>query len=199
MTKALAPFIFIALSIGLFFSYIRPAYEVLGAVQEQETRVDVALEKAKTLATKTDELETRYSDIKRDVDRMDRLNIMLPDTIDPVRLVIDIDSLARKHGVTVTSFDLPQPSTVADNQQQYLDPSEVSALTINPVGEAKMRVVAHGGYANLKAFTQSLEKSLTLVDIAQLSFSKFEIASQDTSAPVGSLQASFIIKTYWLK
>jgi Tfp pilus assembly protein PilO len=193
MTKALAPFIFIALSIGLFFSYIRPAYEVLGAVLDQETRVNQALEKAKLLESKTGELTARLGDIERDDVQMKRLKTLLPDTVDPVRLVIDIDALARKHGVTVTSFDLPQR-----DQQQYADSAETSMLDARPVGEATMRVVAHGGYSNLKAFTQSLEKSLTLVDIAQLSFSKFDLIAQE-GAPVGGLQASFVIKTHWLK
>jgi Tfp pilus assembly protein PilO len=200
MTKALAPIIFLALAVGLFFSYIRPAYDVLGAFQEQESRVNEALVKSNELKNRTTELVAKYADFEQQGSTLTKIQTTLPDSIDAVRLVINIDALAQKQGVTVTSFELPR---IDRNVPESVPVVEgVPEQVIDPVADATLRVVANGNYANLKAFMQSLEKSLTILDITELSLAPYIPVAQ-TNVPVnkanGMLQASILLKTYWLR
>ena len=56
MSKVLTPILFFLAAIGLFFTYLRPAYDVLLAFQAQEERLDATLEESGKLLEVHDSL-----------------------------------------------------------------------------------------------------------------------------------------------
>lgn len=205
MTQVIAPFILLAVSVGLFFSYLRPAIDVLTAFQEQEARVDDAITKSERLKTRTQELMTQYAQYERDDVAIKRLETLLPDSLDPVRLIINLDTLAQKHHVEITSFDLPRTDRAATPPPaaavQEGQPADGGSITDPVVSPALFRVDAHGQYADLKAFLMSVEQSLSLLDVTNITFASRDLSngSDTEDIPPGQLSASFILTTYWLK
>lgn len=198
MTKALAPFLFLALSAGLFFTYIRPAWDVLGAFQDQEARVNIAVTDSSELKNRTTELVTKYAEFEANGTSLNKLLTSLPDSVDAVRLVINIDALAQAHDVTIVSFELPQPERAPAAQNVAQSPD--AAVVADPIGEATVRLVAKGSYADLKAFLQRIERSLTILDITQLTLApSLEGVVADAKTAKNDLQASVTLKTYWLR
>lgn len=204
MSKVLTPFLLLALSACLLLLYIRPAYEVLNAFQEQETKVDSALKKAGDLKGKVAQLRDALAKYESDPTARARLQSILPDSIHPVRLVIDLDALAQKNRVTLVSFELPKMGETATNPRAG---RATGVDSEGPIGKAVMRVVAQGAYANIKAFTEDIERSLTLYDIVQFSLTREgqeKRSLANTQAGVrelrpGELSADIGLQVYWLK
>ena len=203
MFKALAPITLFALSAGLFFLYVRPAYEVLIAFQEQERQIDIARARSTDLKGKVDELRIALREYEREGTSVARLHALVPDAVHPVRLVIDIDALAQKHEVTLTSFTVPQVGGVANKGVTRGVPADDD----DPLGVATMRVVASGSYADIKAFTEALERNLTLLDIVKFSLARGDQARRAAVSPgtvaqatnPNDLTADITLNVYWLK
>ncbi|MBP9760140.1 MAG: type 4a pilus biogenesis protein PilO [Candidatus Pacebacteria bacterium] len=154
MDKVLLPFLFLIVAAGLYFSYMQPAYDVLQALWTQEERLDTAVKDAETLQAKLDALLVAYNGF--DKESLRRLNQLLPEKVDSVRTIIQTDALARKNGLEITSFELPQ-GTVADTTDD-----------VKAVQKATFTMECNGSYQNLKSFLKELEKSLTLFDVSSL-------------------------------
>lgn len=119
------------------------------------------------------------------VDGRERLAKLLPDTVDSVRLIIDIDNLALKYGLRLKNVKV---NTGGASQTQDLtnmlgaDQGKYSAMSLS------FSVTAP--YENFVAFVKQLERSLRLMDITSIAFNSSEANLYDYNVT---------IKTYWLK
>ena len=107
----LVPIIFLVGSGLLFFFVVDPIYNgkdyiaqdapiaELGIkqIKERKQAYDDVLARARDLQAKRDDLRNRYNSITA-ADKT-RLEQLLPDTLDNVRLVLDIDRIASRHGL----------------------------------------------------------------------------------------------------
>jgi len=84
--------ILILASIGLFFGYIDGTYSDVKELRIEQADYDRALSNSKELQAERDKLLAKFNNIGT-VD-LDKLNKLLPDNIDNVRLVIDVDNIA---------------------------------------------------------------------------------------------------------
>ncbi|MBI1975446.1 MAG: type 4a pilus biogenesis protein PilO [Candidatus Vogelbacteria bacterium] len=178
MRRLLGPFVLIILAIGLYYFFTRPILAEVRALHDEQASFDQALNNAKELQAVRDALRDRYNSISRvNLQKLDRL---LPDSIDNVRLIIDIENIARRHGLAPRSVAIKEsearPGTAADDGRPYH--SVVLAFSVT------------GTYETFKRFLADLERSLRLVDVVGISFS----AAED---PVYTYQVS--LRTYWLK
>lgn len=178
MRRLLGPFILLLLALGLYYFFTRPVMEEINALRQEQASFDQALNNAKELQKVRDALRDRYNSISRV--NLQRLNRLLPDSIDNVRLIIDIENIARRHGMAPRSVAIKtsdvRPGATADDGRPY--------------NSVELAFSVSGTYEVLKRFLTDLEKSLRLVDIVGVSFS----ASDD-------LQNNYQItlRTYWLK
>src|SRR3989344_1966049 len=86
------PIIFLAGAVGLFFWFIDPTYAQIKELRVEEAEFDNALTRARDLKEVRDELIKRYNAfLPSDISRLKKL---LPDHVDNVRLIIDLDSIA---------------------------------------------------------------------------------------------------------
>jgi Tfp pilus assembly protein PilO len=179
MFRALFPFIFIISAIGLFFGYIDPSYDGVKALKVQENEFNQALNKSKELKEIRDELISKYNAFS--TNDLNRLNKLLPDNVDNVRLVLDIDNIASAYNmrikdVTIIRSEEREPGIIGPSENLY----ESVKLTFSTVSS----------YENLKLFLKDLESSLRIVDVIEASFIQ----------PIGDLYEYNIgIRTYWLK
>lgn len=184
MTGRLLPIIGILIAIGLFFGYINPTYT--GPVAEARAQVreyDRALRAAAEFERKENELLAERSSIPED--DLERIEAFLPAGVDNVQLILDLDALASRSGVTLSGFDVAPPPT---EEEQAADLTTFDQ-TDSPIRSLTLSVSASGTYAAFRTFLDGIEHSLRLLDVVSLSIT-------DSATGVYTYEMTFRI--YWL-
>jgi Tfp pilus assembly protein PilO len=168
---------------------VAPKYKDIKALRAEVVNYQQRLETAKKLSASREELIARYNSIpKAD---LDNIKNALPDTVDNIRLIIQLDSIATKNGlsslraVQYDSVTAPTPATAAQGMQK-------------PYGEFTISFETSGQYKNFLSFISDLEQNLRLIDIAQVTFAPTN-ASVSIGNPIPNLTYKVTVKTYWLK
>jgi len=173
----LVSIVLILASIGLFFGYIDPAYTKVKALQAQKSEYDNALNNSKELQAEREKLLTKFNAI----DSSDRamLQKLLPDNIDNIRLVIDIDEMAKSYGMRIRNF-----KTDATEKKDTIGKSD------SPYGTLTMSFSTTAPYNTFLGFLRDLEKSLRVLDVTSIQFAASDSQLYDYTVT---------LKTYWLK
>ena len=169
--------IVIMASLGLFFGYIDPTYSKIKNHKAETVEYDRALNNSKDLREERDKLLLRFNEIP-ELDR-DKLAKLLPDDIDNVRLIIDIDEMAKEYGMRIRNFSA---STVEKKETIGRDNSAYGTLAVSFTTSAS--------YNTFLAFIRDLERSLRVMDVNAISFAASDNEIYDYSVD---------LKTYWLK
>jgi Tfp pilus assembly protein PilO len=182
--------VFLAGAVAIFFFYTSPAYDAMQALTAQNAQYNAALDKATQLQQIKQTLLSRYQSF--DPNALTRLTTMLPDQVDNIRLILDLDNLAGVYGMSLQNVDISSPdsqngsvvSSIADASQPY------DSLTID--------FSTRGTYQQFTQFLTALESSLRLVDLVSLS-----IAPAGTTQPGSAGQPLYVytmtVQTYWLR
>ncbi len=175
----LTSIILVVASLGLFFGYIDPTYSnIKQEISEKKGEYSQALENSKDVKEERVRLMDEYKVIKKD--DIDRLTKMLPDNIDNVRLLIDLDEIAKGHSMRIRDFR-------TDTNEK----SETIGQGVSPYGTLTLTFSTTATYNTFLAFLKDLERSLRILDVTMISF-----ASSDTNEVY---DYSITLKTYWLK
>lgn len=178
---------------AIFFGYTQPTYDDVKTVNAQVAQYDEALTKAADLKKLRDGLLTKLQTF--DPADLDRLEKLLPDHVDNVRLILDIDSLAGRHGMAI------QNVAVSSSQAGQATKTAIGAVSASKqkYDSLTLKFTTQGTYENFRAFLDDTQKSLRIVDLVSLGITR---AAEDKATPVGSpLLYNFEVslKTYWLK
>lgn len=182
MKRYLLPLVLIAAAVGLFVLYTNPAYQTIKTLSAQAASYDDALNKSAELRSLRDKLlATRASFSNDDVQKLAHV---LPDNVDNIRLIIDINNIASRHHLTLTGVELG--STSSGSKQG-------SAVAVGPSGSSVGSVAVGFGvtasYDDFLSFVTDLEHSLRIVDVTKIAF----------TAGAGNLNTYTLeIRTYWL-
>ena len=193
----------IVASIGIFVAFIIPRYQVV-----QATRAQVAIDTS-NVATATqlqksrEALIAQYNTIQKS--DLDNLKSLLPDNVDNIRLIIQINSLATKNGLSsLRAVDYNAADVAsADNTGGSGATAPASASTAVgsgnfPYGQFVMSFQTAGQYSNFLAFMADLEKNLRLVDVTDITFTPLTDSSGVANPALG-ITYKVTLKTYWLK
>ena len=182
MSRLLIPLILLCAAIGLFVLYIDPAYQTIQKLQAQVSAFDDALNKSKELKRVRDQLLSRRNTFPDE--KLQKIEKILPDNVDNIRLVIDINNVAARHSLTLKNVQL---GNISDSTKAK------NALAVgtsgSPVGSVDLGFVVNAPYINFLSFIQDLEHSLRVIDIEKISFTAGEKDSSDYTVS---------IRTYWL-
>ena len=184
--KLFLPVSFLIIAGVIFFWYINPTYAEVQTLLTKESQYDEALSKARELQDIRDQLLARYNTFSKE--ELDRLQKLLPDHVDNVRLILDLDSMASRYGMRVrnviidTAGTTPAGAGIANTQ------------AIGPSNQNYESVVitfsVSGSYDTFRQYLADLEKSLRLGDVIGVTF---------TPNDTGIYDFSVNLKTYWLK
>ena len=178
--RSLVPVLFVVIAGGIFFGFIDPAYSRVQELRAEESQFDQALNRSRELQQVRDQLLSRFNVISQS--NVNRLEKFLPDNVDNVRLILDMDSIAARYGMRTRNVQLQ----VADDRpglgQVGQDDREFQSIIVS--------FSVSGPYNEFLAFIEDLEQSLRLVDVVNISF------GADAS---GIYDYSVSVKTYWLK
>jgi len=202
-------------SIGMFFVYINPLYSGITGAQSfkdksiKELRADE--EQYKNALTKTKEISEIQSGLIakfNSIPRGDRESLvkLLPDHVDTVRLIIDIDRIISKHNMTLENITVASigESSSSKSAEVFAPGGEngVPTATVRQntsIGPRNMHAEpvsltfsVSGPYEVFLTFIRDLENSLRIIDIESVNFS----STGDTE---GETKYTFAVNTYYLK
>ena len=198
--------IVIGASVGTFFMVVKPRYDKLQTIKNEVAAYDTSLETAKELKNSREELIAKYNSISKT--DLDGIKTLLPDSVDNIRLIIQLDSLATKNGLsTLRSVDYKSEETsstgagntggagggVSAGQVQNIEAAR------RPYGEFTISFQTAGQYKNFLSFLSDLEQNLRLVDITAIDFGASGGDSGQGQSVANNLTYKVTLKTYWLK
>jgi hypothetical protein len=178
--RLFTPVLFLAIAAGIFFWYINPAYLALKTTLARSAELDSALTRSRELQGVRDQLLSRYNTFPpTDLVRLQKL---VPDHVDNVRLILDLDSMASRYGMRVKDVVIEGDKARVSRGQIGEDDKPYESVILS--------FTVSGSYDTFRQFLADLERSLRLVDVVGLSFKSNENGVYDFTINV---------KTYWLK
>lgn len=190
----LATIAFIAAG-AIFFLYTQPAYDTVQATQAQIAQYNAALDKATELQQLKQSLLARYNAF--DPNSLARLQKLLPDHVDNIALILDLDSIASRYGLAMQNVDI-----ATSDSQTPTNQTPVGAIggSNQAYDSLTLTFSTQGTYDSFIQFLTDLETSLRIVDLVSLTISPAAAAN----GPQGpSSQSSYnyniTLRTYWLK
>lgn len=195
----------------VFFMYTESAYSKTKLIQADIEQRNQALDKAAELKAVQETLLSRFNDFKKD--DIDRLHKLLPDHVDNVRLILDLDHLANTFGMALQNVVINSSASETDGKSVI----GTIGASKQKYGSLTLRFTTHGTYSRFIAFMESLESSLRIVDLVSLTLSpetgtgssqivqesRSAVPSAGTSraesAPESSYKYDITIRTYWLR
>ncbi|MEK7068373.1 MAG: hypothetical protein AAB964_01005, partial [Patescibacteria group bacterium] len=112
----------------------------------------------------------------------------LPDNVDNIRLIIDINNIAARHELSLKNVSLGDvsDSRVARNNLSV-------GASGDAIGSVQVSFTLSATYGDFLAFLQDLEHSLRVVDVESMDF------GAPGSETAGKSDYTFTIRTYWLR
>ncbi|MDO8575514.1 MAG: hypothetical protein Q7R78_02335 [bacterium] len=172
----------IILALSLFFTFTDSEYAKVKDLREKSADYEVAKQKSKDLLAKRDELKDKYSSI--DPFNIMKLEKLLPNTIDSVKLVIEINGIAEKYGIKLKNVQINTASI-----DKNTSPKEVNSD--KKYNSALVTFAVSTTYDNFIQFLRGLEHNLRITDVVSTTFS----APDDG----GLYSIAITIRSYWMK
>lgn len=181
MLKILISLFLLAGAGVIFFTESKNYFPEIKNLRKQVSSYNETINTAKKVRNSIDKTLGEYNGISQD--NVDRINKMVPSSADSMKLVVQIDEMMRKSGLSLASID----------SKDTVDKNSASAAPKNGGRTAEplfLSIKARGSYESFHSFIEKLEKSLRLVDVDSVKIS-----------PVGQDDYSFSVEavSYWRK
>jgi hypothetical protein len=187
MIGRIFPVVILLIAAGIFFSYVHPTYtEDIAKLRTTIQGYDKALSAAKIFGEKQAALLAEQNAISEE-DRS-RVESFLPDGVDNVQLIVDLNALASRSGLRLSNFDVDAPQ-----EDEPTDSSSAGRLAVEgegPTESLDVTVNAVGTYPAFRSFLDNAEWSLRPMDLVSLTVG-------DSETGVYTYQMTFRI--YWLR
>jgi Tfp pilus assembly protein PilO len=190
MNSRILPTIALFAAVGIFFGYVNPAWS--GTIADAKAAIALdnqTLAAAEEYARKQDALATARASI--DPTNLARLSTFLPDSVDNVGLILDLNALAARSGLALSNVDVITVDSGANKGASNTTAPGTSPLgDQNPIGSVNLSLSAAGTYSSLQSFLSGIERSARLLDIQDL-----VVRGSDT----GIYAYQMILRLYWLR
>jgi len=187
MNSHILPVITLLLSIGIFFGYVNPTWTVdIATTKNAIASDDSALVAASEYTARQNELASARNAI--DPANLARLSILLPDSVDNVELILSLNALAARSGLSLSHADVTA-STASAPDTSATGTGAPPISNVNPVSSVDVSLSAVGTYAALQTFLTGVEKSERLLDVR-------DITVKGSNTGVYTYQMA--IRLYWL-
>ncbi len=202
MTRRIISLIGLIVAGIVFFQYTQPAYTNTQVLQAQIEQYNQALDKSAELQKLKSTLLSRRNAF--DPAALEDLKKMVPDHVDNIRLILDLDSVAGRFGMSLQNVVISNPTDGASAQ------TVVGAIS---AGKQKydsltLKFTTRGTYVDFVRFMEELESSLRIVDVVSLTVTPEGSTARTLQAGGGTKAMAqtesiylynIIIRTYWLR
>ncbi|HAS84945.1 MAG TPA: hypothetical protein DCS23_02655 [Candidatus Yonathbacteria bacterium] len=226
MTKPIISFVILVLSIGFAFLYVLPAYNLNAKLRGDIESLTNVLSQSKEIKMLIDETKTKLGGIEKS--GLDRFEVFLPETIDPIRFANNIQYIGRKNKIILSGIKVEESvnggvsagvssgvtasqglvsvvslgAQIEKAQGTLAQSTQSGTLTVGKYATTKASFSFTTAFETFQAFLDDIEKSLGVVDVTSLSFSPVATdtsASTPSTPPPTTYQYSMTIETYSLK
>ncbi len=202
MMRFIVSAILIGISITVFVVFTNPIFGNIGELKTQVASYNKALDNSKTLKNEKDKLTAKYNSINKD--DLLRLQKLLPENIDNIRLILEIGEIALPYGMALKNVKYNTEEKKGEKGEkdssgvESIQSPTSSAKSLKDYGIWDLEFSTSGSYKNFLNFTRDLEKNLRIVDVVSVQFSSGDVVESNVLS-VESYQYNFKIRTYWLK
>lgn len=186
MNSRILPFVALMVAAGIFFGYVSPTWS--NSIADTKAKIatdDQALAAADDYTKQQNTLASARAAIEPA--DLTRLAAFLPDSVDNVGLILDLNALAARSGFSLANIDVTaNTANVANASAQQGLPTAGA----NPVGSIDLSLSAVGTYASLQSFLAGVERSARLLDVRDI-----VVKGSDT----GVYDYQMTLRLYWLR
>jgi Tfp pilus assembly protein PilO len=166
----------LAVSVGSFFFYTNPSYKDVEGLKRTVASYEIALERAREAMKIKEVLQERYNTFSNE--DFNHLQKMLPDTVDNIRLLLDINQVASSYGTSIGGIRVESDQSTNQNTDT------------KPYGGITIRFRVSMTYDNFQKFLRDIEQNLRITDVSALTFASVE---------GGIYTYDVTLRTYWLR
>lgn len=178
MGRLIVAIILVAVGVTIFMVPTRGLLDEAKPIEAERDDYRGALDNATVIKAKRDELEKKRSQF--DYEDEIALDKFLPDTVDSVRLIVEIKDIVRsKPGLILEDI------SVSDKEEEL-----VAALKSVGFSSTKLSLVVRGDYFAFKDLMRDLERSLRIVDVVDLDIAVDDITRDQIF--------TVTLRTYWI-
>ncbi len=178
--KSLFPIILLLASVGIFVFYTNKEYEQIKELRVDLAEYEKAFGKSNEVLKKRGELQSKYAQFSGS--DLESLKKLLPDHVDNVQLILDINGISRKHNMTISKIKISDDKAPEQSTSVGPDTRPYSSILVSFRTKAL--------YSDFVSFMKDLEQGLRLVDVVNLSFK---------TDPKDQTEFIVTVRTYWLK
>ena len=201
MFRYLVPTILTGAAIAGFFVFAKPIMGEISDVKQEIASYNEALDNANALENERDKLTTKLNSI--DPVNLSKLEKLLPDSVDNIRLILEIEKIASPYGMLLKDVTYDSTTNTGNsskpNTQSGISGDQTQKDTTKGYGEWSLGFSTQGSYTNFLSFVKDLESNLRMVEIQSITFSSGEGVSLGKVQPSDYYKYDFKIKTFWLK
>jgi Tfp pilus assembly protein PilO len=180
------PLLALIIAIAIFFGYVNATWTgSIATTQAAIANDDQALTAASEYTSRQNELASARNAI--DPASLARLNAFLPDSVDNVGLILDLNALAARSGLSLASIDVAADQASGASS---VASGSLPASGQDPVGSVDLSLSASGTYAALQSFLTGVEASERILDVTDLT-----VRGSDT----GVYTYQMTVRLYWLR
>lgn len=170
---------YIIISIAVLYALVLPKWDELSVLRAEESKYQDAILKTQQIEQKKNDLLAKFNEVKSE-DRA-RIESLIPDKYDYVRLVSQIDSIGSRYGISIDKVQSREHDTSVGNSIGEAAPPKIYK-------SATISFTFNSTYENFNKFMDDLERSLRILDIKSIRISALE----------GSVYTYDVeIDTYW--
>jgi Tfp pilus assembly protein PilO len=161
---------------ALIFIYVSPTYSETAKVKAEIATYQQALEKATEVQELKRGLLAKLNDFSGA--NVERLEKMLPDHIDNIHLVLDLDGMATARGLSLSTVNVQREGGATKEKK---DQGVVLAGALQEQRKYQSVVLEFGvvaTYPDMLAFMRDIERSLRLVDLVKLKIGSAQTQQQ---------------------
>lgn len=166
MNGRIFPVFALFIAVGVFFVYVNPMWT--GQIATTRAAIaadDGALASAAKYATQQNQLAAARDAI--DATDLSLLETLLPDSVDNVGLILDLNALAARSKFSIVNIDVVT-STPNGAQTNTQASGALPASGLSALGSVDLSLSAVGSFAALQDFLTGVEKSTRLLDVRNL-------------------------------
>ncbi|MCA9363669.1 hypothetical protein KC727_00395 [Candidatus Kaiserbacteria bacterium] len=173
MFRTLTPIFSIIIALAVFFTFTRPTIDTIRAFQNEASDYQEAADKA----TEYNQLLQSYITTKNSFGarELERLESLVPYSVDEVRLLVDLEDIVRRHGMVIG--DVSVEAGVPVDLERSKDSAKLTFENDFDYSDISLDLI--GTYEQFKQVLADIEQSLVLIEVVDLSFQVTEINLQN--------------------
>lgn len=215
--KSILSLIFIAAAIGITIVFTVPqyvcempscSYSGIKAIRNEKISYTAALKSAEDLESRREDLTKKYNSVS--VEERQRLEALLPNNVDNIKLVLELETLAKKYGLLIESPKLENKTESTkveptNSQGQAIRAGAEAGLSSSlPYGTFTLDFTVRSTYDNAKLLVKDIERNLRLIEPVAITL-KVPVAenlatnSKAPKYPPGTYDITIKAVIYYLK